>query len=108
MVWCHRRPKAKDRSTQHRETSMPEAASIPLLDHELANDEHAWMQAVYADFSKLRAASSGRDPKEALREVLGREEHRLTTPVDLSGPGPWRLGQTRHGRNLAAVFLPRV
>jgi hypothetical protein len=28
--------------------------------------------------------------------------------VDLSGPGPWRLGQNRHGRGVAAVFLPRV
>ena len=28
--------------------------------------------------------------------------------MDLSGPGPWRLGQNRHGRGVAAVFLPRV
>ena len=27
---------------------------------------------------------------------------------DLTGPGPWRLGQTRHGRGVAAVFLPKV
>src|SRR5918992_1209069 len=27
---------------------------------------------------------------------------------DLSGPGPWRLGQNRHGRGVAAVFLPKV
>ena len=91
---------------------MPEDPSIPLKDHELADDELAWMKAVYEDFEKIRAASSGRktdfDPKAALREVLGSEQHRFTPDVDLSGPGPWRLGQNRHGRGVAAVFLPRV
>ena len=70
------------------------------------------MKAVCEDFGKVRASFSGRDnefnPKAALREVLGREEHRLTPHVDLSGPGPWRLGQNRHGRGVAAVFLPKV
>ncbi|HME24093.1 MAG TPA: hypothetical protein VKI44_22640 [Acetobacteraceae bacterium] len=91
---------------------MSEESSIPLLDHELAEDELAWMKAVYQDFSNIRAAFSGREqefsPKEALREVLGRDEHRLATQADLSGPGPWRLGQNRHGRGVAAVFLPSV
>ncbi|HVC61972.1 MAG TPA: hypothetical protein VND19_16625 [Acetobacteraceae bacterium] len=87
-------------------------SSITLLNHELAEDELAWMKAVYEDFGKIRAAFAGRDeafdPKAALREVLGREEHRLAAQADLSGPGPWRLGQNRHGRGVAAVFLPRV
>lgn len=91
---------------------MSETTSLPLLDHQLAADELAWMQAVYADFHTLRAASAGRDaafdPKEALREVLGREAHQLPGPMDLSGPGPWRNGRNRHGRLLAAVFLPKV
>ena len=91
---------------------MPEESSIPLLNHELAEDELAWMKAVHDDFDKLRASFSGRDkefdPKEALREVLGREEHRLATPMELSGPGPWRNGRNSHGRLLAAVFLPKV
>ena len=91
---------------------MPEAASIPLLDHQLADDELAWMKAVYDDFSRIRAEFSGREgtfnPKDALRDVLGRDEYRLTPGADLSGPGPWRLGQNRHGRGVAAVFLPRV
>jgi hypothetical protein len=91
---------------------MPEDSSIPLKDHELADDELAWMKAVYADFGKIRASFSGREkefnPKDALREVLGAERHRLAPDVDLSGPGPWRLGQNRHGRGVAAVFLPRV
>jgi hypothetical protein len=95
-----------------KETSMPEGSSIKLLDHELAEDELAWMTAVHEDFGKLRAAFSGPEnefsPKDALREVLGREEHRLTPHVDLSGPGPRRLGQNRHGRGVAAVFLPKV
>ena len=43
-----------------------------------------------------------------LREVLGWERHRLSPDANLSGPGPWRLGQNRHGRGVAAVFLPRV
>jgi hypothetical protein len=91
---------------------MSDAPGIPLLDHELAEDELAWMQAVYDEFSKLRAAFSGRDaafnPKDALREVLGRDEYKLAPQADLSGSGPWRLGQNRHGRGVAAVFLPRV
>ena len=91
---------------------MSEEANIQLLDHELAEDELAWMQAVYDDFGKIRAAFAGREqtfnPKDALREVLGRDEYRLATEVDLSGSGPWRLGQNRHGRGVAAVFLPRV
>jgi hypothetical protein len=91
---------------------MSEVASLPLLDHELAKDELAWMKAVYAEFGKIRASFAGGDkafdPKQALREVLGREEYMLQPDVDLSGPGPWRLGQNRHGRGVAAVFLPRV
>ena len=91
---------------------MPEQGNIPLLDHELAEDERAWMKAVYQDFRKIRASFSGRDkdfnPKDALRDVLGRDEYRLATDVDLSGSGPWRLGQNRHGRGVAAVFLPKV
>jgi hypothetical protein len=67
---------------------MSAESSIPLLDHELAEDELAWMHAVYQDFSGIRTSFSGPetefDPKEALREVLGREEHRLPTPMDLS------------------------
>ncbi|MDR3529817.1 MAG: hypothetical protein P4L90_04550, partial [Rhodopila sp.] len=88
---------------------MSEEANIPLLDHELAEDELTWMKAVYEDFSKIRAAFSSREsdfnPKEALREVLGREEHRLPSPMELSGPGPWRNGRNRHGRLVAGVFL---
>jgi hypothetical protein len=91
---------------------MSAEASIKLLDHELAEDELSWMKSVYADFGKLRASFAGREdefnPKEALREILGREEHLLPTPMDLSGPGPWRNGGNRHGRLLAAVFLPKV
>jgi len=91
---------------------MTENADIPLLDHELAEDELAWMKAVYDDFDKICASFSGRenefDPKQALRDVLGREEYRLAVQADLSGPGPWQLGQNRYGRGLAAVFLPRV
>jgi hypothetical protein len=91
---------------------MSDESSIPLLDHELADDELAWMQAVYADFGEIRASFSGREkefnPKDALRQVLARDEYRLAAEVNLTGPGPWRLGQNRHGRGVAAVFLPRV
>lgn len=91
---------------------MSEDPSIPLLDHELAQDEMAWMKAVHEDFEKARAAFAGRaeqfNPKDALRDVLSRDEYRLAAQADLSGPGPWRLGQNRHGRGVAAVFLPRV
>src|ERR1700742_3959003 len=85
---------------------MPEDPNIPLLDHDLAADEVAWMDAVYTNFSKARASHAS--PKDALREVLSRDEFRLSPQADLSGPGPWRLGQNRHGRGVAAVFLPRV
>jgi hypothetical protein len=91
---------------------MPQEPNIPLLDHELAEDELSWMKSVYQDFDKIRASFSGREaafnPKQALREVLGRDAYKLAADVDLSGPGPWRLGQNRHGRGVAAVFLPRV
>lgn len=89
---------------------MPQNTEIPLLDHELAEDELAWMKAVYENFATIRATRQNDDfnPKEALREVLSREEFRLTPQVDLSGPGPWRLGKNRHGRGVAAVFLPKV
>ncbi len=89
---------------------MSEHADLPLLDHQLADDEFAWMKAVYADFSALRDAASGQafNPKEALREVLGRDAHRLANPMELTGPGPWRNGRNHHGRNVAAVFLPKV
>jgi hypothetical protein len=92
--------------------TMSEPKTIPLLDHELAEDEFAWMQGVYAEFDTLRASHAGResqfDPKQALRDILSREEYKLSAEADLSGPGPWRLGQNRHGRGVAAVFLPRV
>jgi hypothetical protein len=91
---------------------MQDDPSIPLLDHELAEDEFAWMQAVYTEFDTARASSAARgevfNPKDALREILGRDQYRLMPNADLSGPGPWRLGQNRHGRGLAAVFLPHV
>ncbi len=85
---------------------MSEQASIPLLDHQLAEDELAWMKSVYEDFSKTRAVFA--NPKDALRDVLSRQQHRLAPNADLSGPGPWRLGQNHYGRGVAAVFLPRV
>ena len=91
---------------------MQDQPDINLMDHELAEDELDWMQDVYRDFAKVRAAFSGPEtefnPKEALRVVLGRAEHQLPTPMDLSGPGPWRNGRNRHGRSVTAVFLPRV
>lgn len=90
---------------------MSDAPAIPLLDHELAEDELAWMRGVYADFAALRASggsAAAGNPKNALREVLSRERYRLSAQADLTGPGPWRLGQNRHGRGVAAVFLPRV
>lgn len=93
------------------EAMAADAAAIPLLDHTLAEDEVAWMAAVYAAFDTLRAASAGRaafDPKQALRDVLSRDAFRLSPQADLSGPGPWRLGQNKHGRGVAAVFLPHA
>jgi hypothetical protein len=91
-------------------TTMSDESNIPLMDHELAADELAWMKAVYDDFVALRSAGEGQgfDPKAALRDVLSREKHRLSPQADLSGPGPWRLGQNRHGRGVAAVFLSHV
>ncbi|HVZ10066.1 hypothetical protein [Rhodopila sp.] len=85
---------------------MSEDRDLALLDHELAADEIAWMQAVYDDFAAAR--SDAADPKEVLRHVLAQPRHRLPAPMDLTGPGPWRGGRNRHGRNVTAVFLPRV
>ncbi len=80
--------------------------TLPLLDHELAQDEIDWMRDVYAAFDAARATQP--NPREALREVLGRSEFQLETPIDLSGDGVWRGGRNKHGRNVAGVFLPRV
>ena len=79
---------------------------IPLLDHELAEDELAWTSAVYRAFAEARAA--GGDPKAALRDVLSRPEFRLPTPIDMTGDGHWRGGRNRHGRFVAGVFLKQV
>ena len=80
-------------------------ASLPILDHDLAPDEIAWMAAVYADFAKVRGEFA--DPKEALRHVLGQAKHQLPVPMNLAGNGPW-VGRNAHDRGVAAVFLPRV
>jgi hypothetical protein len=87
---------------------MSDTNPLPLLDHQLAADELAWIRAVYADFDAHRAASPATPPKESLRTVLGRPEHQLPTPMDLTGSGPWRGGRNRHGRLVTAVFLPKV
>ena len=95
-----------------RGTVMSETTDLPVLNHELAEDELAWVKAIQEDFRTLRASRAVGDkpynPKEALREVMARPEHQLPGPMDLSGPGPWRNGRNRHGRLAAAVFLPRV
>src|SRR5262249_60253070 len=89
------------------ETSMPDGATLPVLDHELADDELQWMKSVYADFSKARATAGPEfNPKEALPAILARAEYPLSAAPDLTGPGPRRLGQNRHGRGVAAAFLP--
>jgi hypothetical protein len=89
---------------------MADDMGIPLLDHELADDELHWARAIHDDFQAERATFAGReaafDPKAALRAVLSR--HALNPDVDLSGDGPWRLGANKHGRFAAAVFLKRV
>jgi hypothetical protein len=89
---------------------MAEGTSIQLLDHELADDELKWVKGVYNDFSKARSKSAGPafNPKETLREILGRPEHLLQTPMDLAGEGPWRNGRNSHGRFVACVFLKKV
>lgn len=91
---------------------MAEGSGIPLLNHELADDELAWVKAVHEDFVAARAEFSGREkdfnPKETLREVLGRKQHALRTPLDLSGDGVWRNGRNNHDRLVACVFLNKV
>jgi hypothetical protein len=91
---------------------MADIETIPLLDHQLADDELAWAGAIYRDFSTARSAFAGRDgefnPKETLRELLRKPEHRLPGPIDTSGDGVWRGGRNRHGRFAAAVFLKTV
>jgi hypothetical protein len=86
--------------------------TIPVLDHELADDELAWVNGVYEAFNTARTGFAGLanefDPKETLREILGRKEHLLPGPMDLSGDGPWRNGRNQHGRLAACVFLKKV
>lgn len=91
---------------------MADGSDIPLLDHQLADDELAWASGIYQDFSTARAAFAGREaefnPKETLRQVLAKPEHQLPGPIDLSGDGVWRGGRNRHGRLAACVFLKTV
>ena len=88
---------------------MSSGAILPILDHELADDEVEWMKSVHADFSKARATAGPEfNPKDALRAILAREEYHFSAVPDLTGPGPWRLGQNLHGRGVAAVFLRKV
>src|SRR4051794_26110519 len=113
MAW-RRRPRTRSYAWSEiiEGQSMSDDPDIQLLNHDLAEDELNWMRAVYQDFQEIRAISEKRkeafDPKEALRQVLGLEQHGLPTPMDLSGPGPWRNGRNRHGRLVTAVFLPNV
>jgi hypothetical protein len=59
------------------EPFMPDGAALPVLDHELADDELQWMKSVYAEFSKARAAAGPEfNPKEALRAILARPDSR--------------------------------
>ncbi|MFN8701585.1 MAG: LysR substrate-binding domain-containing protein, partial [Rhodospirillales bacterium] len=62
-------------------------ATLPVLDHELADDELQWMKSVYADFSQARAAAGPEfNPKEALRAIVARPEYRLSSDApDLTG-----------------------
>ena len=91
---------------------MAEGSSLQLLDHDLADDELKWVGGVYEDFNTARTKFAGRDedfnPKETLRETLGRKEHLLPTPMELSGDGPWRNGGNSHDRLVACVFLNKV
>ena len=91
---------------------MADGMGIPLLDHELSDDELRWVKAVHDDFAAARASFSGREsefiPKETLRAILGKKEHALTGPMDLSGDGPWRNGRNNHDRLVACVFLKHV
>jgi len=88
---------------------MAEGSSLALLDHDLADDERAWVKGIYADFNAARAAGGTTlNPKETLRAIMARPEHALPTPMDLSGEGPWRNGRNRHGRFAACVFLKKV
>ena len=91
---------------------MPDGSTLPLFDHELSADELQWVRGVYEAFSNVRAGFSGPksefNPKETLREVLGRKEHMLATPMDLSGDGVWRGGRNSDGRLVACVFLKTV
>ncbi|HEX3995621.1 MAG TPA: hypothetical protein VHX39_31000 [Acetobacteraceae bacterium] len=91
---------------------MTEESSLQLLDHQLADDELNWIKGVHTDFTTARAGFAGQksafNPKEALREVLGRKEHMLKVPMDLSGDGPWRYGRNNHDRSVACVFLKKI
>ncbi|WP_158932881.1 hypothetical protein [Acidisphaera sp. S103] len=91
---------------------MAEDSNLPLLDHELADDELNWIKAVHRDFTAARAGLAGQENgtnlKQTLREVVGRKEHLLANPMELSGDGPWRLGKNNHDRSVACVFLKKI
>jgi hypothetical protein len=89
--------------------SKPDTSSLPVLDHDLADDELRWIKGVQEDFRAAQAGSEGAfNPKETLRSILALPKHALAGPMDLSGDGPWRNGRNVHGRLVAGVFLKRV
>jgi hypothetical protein len=91
---------------------MIEESNLQVLNHQLAYDELNWIKAVHADFTAAREGFAGPqnafNPKETLRAVLGRKEHQLKSPMDLSGDGPWRNGRNNHDRLVACVFLKKI
>ena len=76
---------------------MPEDSSIPLKDHELADDELAWMKAVYADFGKIRASFPDGKRNSTRRMRCGKSSARNGTgsPPKWTCPAPAPGGSAR-------------
>ena len=87
---------------------MSAAASIPLRDYNLTAGELTWAMGVFtAVRAKIKEYTEvhGGGPAllEVVRDVLGRPEHTLPTPMDLTGSGPFRGGVNDQGRYVAFV-----
>ena len=91
--WPRRRREGSHEPSSREEASMPEDPSIPLKDHELADDELAWMKAVYEDFEK-----SALPPPDGKRISTRRQRCGKCSARNSTGSRPmWTCPAPAHG-----------
>jgi len=84
---------------------------IEFLNYDLQPDELDWKEGVLADFNTEKAKFAGRmnefNPRETLREIVGRKKHALPVAIDATGDGAFRGGINSHDR-LCSIVFPHI